>query len=147
MAGKINHASHVIPCIRLFCARILESMCGKKESELIKITCDIKADLAWITKFGHELNARTLMIRPPPTRQIFADSCLLGGGGHDDERFYEIKYSDSTTKADHISQLEAVNSMLSVRALSEYYPKDTHIELFCDNMATILTFSGFKGKD
>ena len=88
-----------------------------------------------------------MMDKPRPTEIIKADSCMEGGGGHDTHRYYSIVYTPRITVAHHISQLEVINCLLAFRTLSSHYTPGTHVELICDNMATIMSFSGYRGRD
>lgn len=75
------------------------------------------------------------------------DSCLQGGGGFDEKRCYGFTYTERISQAYHISQLESLNAMFAIRALAKFYPKDAHVELHCDNIATVYTLSQFKARD
>lgn len=147
LVGKANHISQIIPSTRLFINKLLEGMRGAKVGDRIKISKGMQEDMDWMSRFLHEINTRSMMEKPEITEVIEADSCLLGGGGFDGKHFYSITYTSTMTKAYHISQFEALNCMFALRALGKKYPPKSHIEIRCDNIATIWTFAGYKARD
>ena len=146
LLGKINHFSQVIKPARLFMARLLATLRTSYKLQSFPLDKEAKADMKWMLKYMSVTNTRSMMAPPPPDMTIYADSCLQGGGGHNATHFYSLQYSSQTSARHHISQLEALNCLIALRTLGTK-TTNHHIEICCDNSATIMVFTHHRGRD
>ena len=146
LLGKVNHFSQVIKPARLFMARLLATLRGSYTMLSVPLDEEAKADMRWMLRYMLSCNTRSMMDPPPPDMRIFADSCLQGGGAHTDTHYYSLQYSSAITSHHHISQLEALNCLVALRSLGNK-KLNKHIEICCDNSATIMVFTHHRGRD
>ena len=144
--GYINHLAKVVRAARVFIARLLAAL-RAATSDVIIVTPPVKADLAWFSRYMSKYNARAIIPHARTVLRIWADSSLSGAGATDGARFYSYVYPDSIANYHHITQLEAVNVLAAVRA----FVSDAHaagsVQVFCDNMASVSSYSSGRARD
>ena len=145
LAGRINHLAKACKPARLFMARILAYLRGHSPA-YTAISQGVRPDLRWFLDFLPTYNGISLIPPATPSFNIEADSCLKGGGALGDGVCYMYAYPPQLLEA-HISQLEAINCMATVRAIITPDHRGTTVLVECDNSAAVAVFSSGKGRD
>lgn len=145
LIGSINHLGKAVSHARLFMNRLLESL-RDAETSVIPICDQIRADLNWFVTFLSAYNGKTMIITGQPAMVIEADSCLIGAGATNGQQCYKYVYPASFKHTYHITQLEAINCLMAVRRFAAQY-RNSIIEVRCDNLAAINTFTHSRGRD
>ena len=144
--GHVNHLSMAVPPARLFMCRLLAALRGN-HSGMVEVTEAVRADLAWFEKFLRNYNGRSIIPHHRHVRSIWADSCLMGGGGTDGFGYYSYEYPPIVRNDRHISQLEALNLLAAARAFITRADEGGTVTLHCDNQSTVDVFSNGRAKD
>ena len=144
--GFINHLSKVVRAARTFIARLLAALRASTDG-VIQVTKQVKADLAWFSRYLKQHNARAIIPHGRTVLRIWADSSLQGGGATDGKRYYAYKYPPGVASTHHITQLEAVNVLAAVRALVADEHAGGVIEVYCDNSAAASSYSSGRARD
>lgn len=143
--GSVNHVAKCVWGARLFMNRLLS--CLRECSErFVHVDAEILADLEWFDKFMIRYNGCNIIPGTHVFAHIYVDSCLVGAAGLCDNRCYMYKYSHRISSSFHITQLEALNCLMAVRAFTGNVTGKT-IQIHCDNLATVMTFSNSRGRD
>ena len=146
LAGRINHIAKVCRPARLFMSRILMYLRGHPPG-YTKVSEGTKADLRWLNRFLPEYNGVSILPKEQPIRSIEADSCMIGGGAASGDKCYMYKYIPPLLGEMHISQLEAVNCVAAIRAFISSADRGNTVEVKCDNMAAVSTYTSGRGRD
>ena len=146
LAGRINHVAKVCRPARLFMSRILMYLRGHPPG-YTKVSEGTKADLRWLNRFLPEYNGVSILQKEQPIRSIEADSCMIGGGAASGDKCYMYKYIPPLLGEMHISQLEAVNCVAAIRAFISSADRGNTVEVKCDNMAAVSTYTSGHGRD
>ena len=146
LAGHINHVAKVCRPARLFMSRILMYLRGHPPG-YTKVSEGTKADLRWLNRFLPEYNGVSILQKEQPIRSIEADSCMIGGGEASGDKCYMYKYIPPLLGEMHISQLEAVNCVAAIRAFISSEDRGNTVEVKCDNMAAVSTYTSGRGRD
>ena len=144
--GYINHLAKVVRAARIFVARLLAALRAAK-GDAISVTPHVKADLAWFARFLATHNARAIIPHKRTVLRIWADSSMQGGGATDGERCYAYRYPDRLADHHHITQLEALNVLAAVRTMVSKAQAAGVIEIYCDNSASISSYSSGRARD
>lgn len=144
--GSINHLAKAVRHARLFMNRLLDTL-RETPGERVMVCDQIKADLGWFETFLDQYNGKTIILTGEPTMVIEADSCMVGAGATNGTQCYMYTYPDKFKDTYHITQLEAMNCLMAVRALAGRRYNNTIIEVRCDNLPAISVFQNSRGKD
>lgn len=149
LAGRLQHIAKCIRPARRFMARILLALRETPARGRHLIRQDLKLDVAWFSKFARIFNGTVLI--PPLGRDqwvIECDSSLKAGGGHSPGGFYSAPYSDQLLlKGYSIAQLEALNLVTALKALSPPVPAHYDIIVNTDNITSQQVLESGSGKD
>lgn len=144
--GSINHLSKAVQGARLFMNRFLECLRGV-EGDRVEVNHEMTADIKWFLSFLRRYNGKTIVNDGHPKLFIEVDSCMIGGGGTDGVRAYTYKYPHAMTTSFNISQLEAINCLIAVRALVDGRYHNQLVSIACDNLGAICVFQNSRGRD
>lgn len=145
LIGHVNHLSKGVQAARLFMNRLL-CMLRNTLHNSTRVSHELGKDLDWFEGFLAQYNGRSMILPPEPVAQIEADSCLIGGGARLGTYCYAVKYPREIASSMHISQMEALNCLISARVLLRGW-KDVCIELICDNQGATSCLASGKGRD
>ena len=144
--GSINHLSKAVEGARLFMNRLLAAL-RESEGDLVRVDHDIKSDLQWFEKFLPTFNGKAIINTGKVSKTIEVDSCLIGGGGADGRSCYMYKYPEGMTESFHISQLEAINCLIGIKALTGPQQANSVVIVECDNLGAVYVLQNSKGRD
>lgn len=144
--GSINHLSKAVRYARLFMNRLLDALRGAT-GDRIPICDQVNADLNWFDRFLEDYNGKTLIVTGAPIMTIEADSCMVGAGATNGTQCYMYKYPDMLRETYHITQLEALNCLMAVRAFVSSRHANSIIEVRCDNLPAVTVFQNSRGRD
>ena len=146
LIGLANHLAKVVRAARIFICRLLAAL-RAATGNTIRVTPDIRADLAWYARHLAHADGRAVIPVNRVVLRVWADACLKGAGASDGSRYYEHVYSAKFTAAHSIVHLEAVNCLAAARV----FTRDTHaggtIEIMCDNRPSVDAFTSGRARD
>ena len=146
LIGLANHLTKVVRAARTFICRLLAALRGAA-SDHIRVTREIRADLAWYANYLSASNGRAIIPTDRIVMRVWADACLKGAGASDGKRFYEHAFSPSFTASHHIAQLEGLNCLAAVRAFVTPDLAGGTIEIMCDNRPSVDAFTSGRARD
>lgn len=146
MVGSVNHLAKAVQGARLFMNRFLDCLRGVTGNR-VEVSTEMLADIEWFLHFLKRYNGKTLVNDGQPRLFLEVDSCLVGGGGTDGTRAYMYQYPPAMTQAFNISQLEAINCLIAVRALVDSTCHDKLVSIACDNLGAVSVFQNSRGRD
>ena len=82
LIGLANHLSKIVRAARTFICRLLVAL-RAANSNIIRVTPDIRADLAWFTRYLAQYNAKAVVPTERVVLRIWADACLKAAGASD----------------------------------------------------------------
>lgn len=144
--GSVNHLSKAVQGARLFMNRLLDCLRGMV-GNTTHVGKEIHDDLNWFRVFLRDFNGRAIINDGIPRTTVEADSCLIGGGGHNGSHAYMYKYPAAVRSSFHISQLEALNCLIAIRALLDDSHNNSVVQVNCDNQAVVSSIQSSRGKD
>ena len=148
LTGKLVHISKCIPPGRKFISRILTALRATPDGHYININRDFRSDVRWFLEYAMSSNGVALI--DPPREEILleCDSCLEGGGGHSDKAYFSMPYDDRHKAAfTHITQLEAVNLLITYRTLSPIKCAGSKVVILTDNLSSKYALTTGRTKD
>ena len=146
LIGLANHLCKVVRAARTFICRLLAAL-RAATSNVIRVTRDMKADLAWYAKYLAASNGRAIIPADRIVMRIWADACLRGAGASDGKRYYEFVFSPAFTASHHIAQLEGLNCLAAVRAFVTSDLAGGTVEIMCDNRPSVDAFTSGRARD
>lgn len=146
IVGSVSHLSKAVQGARLFMNRFLDCLRGVTGNR-VQVSEQMLADIQWFLAFLSQYNGKTIVNDGKPHLFIEVDSCMIGAGGTDGSRAYMYKYPQAMTATFNISQLEAINCLIAVRALVDRSYHNKLVSIACDNLGAICVFQNSKGKD
>ena len=144
--GSINHLAKVVRAARLFIARILAAY-RAATGDRVSVTRQVKADFKWFARYLSSANGRAIIPHNRVVLRVWADACLEGAGASDGENFYSFKFPAATTKAHHITHLEALNCVAAARAFVSNAHAGGIVEVHCDNRPAVDAFKSGRARD
>lgn len=145
--GKINFMGKAVKPARLFMSRVLATLRENHNNERIPVDMPMVADMNWFKKFLTKYNGRSMIKSSAPSKIIYADSCMTGGGATDMVEFYEFVYPAKVSTIYHITILEALNCLISLRVLLHDDDNHKKVRLCCDNLSAVYTLTSGRAKD
>lgn len=143
--GSINHLAKAVRYARMFMNKLLDALHEARTYRIM--VCDqIRADLNWFHTFLEAYIGKTFIVGGNTILTIEADSCLIGASTTDGQSRYMYTYPSAFKNTHHISQLEALNCLIAVRALVSKEHANSVIEIKCDNLPAISVFQNSCGK-
>lgn len=143
--GSANHLAKCVQGARLFMNRLLHCL-RSATGDSITVDNEMKADFMWYKQFLFQFNGKALINPRAPDIIIEVDSCLTGGGGISEKRCYMYEYPKALAEGLHISQLEALNCLIAVRA-SLFRQRNKTVLIKCDNLGAVCVFRNSRGRD
>ena len=77
-----KHLQKIVRAARTFICRLLDAL-RATNSNIIRVTPDIRADLAWFARYLAQYNANAVVPTERVVFRIWADACLKGAGASD----------------------------------------------------------------
>lgn len=145
--GKVNHISACVAPARAFSNRLLDDLRDHHGEKYFALSPQAIKDLQWFTKFLAKYNGRSIMKPGTPEWVIEADACPSGGGATDFSFYTSYPFPQKISSTYHISILECLNCLVSLRIFVTKERHHTTLELRCDNMPTIMVLSRGGAKD
>lgn len=105
------------------------------------------ADVLWFRQFLPTFNGKAIIKSGDRVMIIEADSCLKGGGAMNGRAAYMYAYPGKMHVSIHITQLEAINCLIAIRALVNDSCNGKIVQVHCYNLAVIHSFHNNKSKD
>ena len=118
LAGKLNFISNCVRPARRFMNRILEALRQAHDQDAITVTEELRRDVAWFRDFANQSNGKLLIEPKLPCLVLECDACPRGGGGFSDTDYYSLIFPQTFQNQYHISQLEAMNSIVAIKTLT-----------------------------
>lgn len=116
------------------------------EGKIIRVDRKIRADIDWFKQYMVSCNGTNMINHDKIDMVIQVDSCLIGAAGICGNSCYMYRYPVCVAASFHISQLEALNCLMAIRAFTSHL-HDRVVEVHCDNMPAVMTFSNSRGRD
>ena len=130
-------------------SRILAALWNAPYRGKHPVPLDLRLDIGWFNTFARRFNGIVLL--PPADRDtwvIQCDSSLKAGGAHSPAGFYSATYTISyLSKGYNIVQLEAINLIMALKALSPPEPSRFNIQVNTDNMTSQQVLETSSGRD
>ena len=96
--------------------------------------------MSWWVEFTPKFNGTSLIFEPDwsqPDEVLSTDSCLSGGKGFAQGRFFHWEFPREITELNlNINQLECLTLVVAVKLWQKYFPRK-RILLQCDNMTMV----------
>ena len=146
LIGLANHLAKVVRAARTFICRLLAAL-RAATTDLIRVTRDVRADLAWYARYVATHNGRAIIPHDRIVLCIWADACLCGAGASDGKRYYEHVFTRQFSAAHHITQLKALNCLAAVRLFAGKECEAGTVEIICDNRAAVDAFTSGRARD
>ena len=146
MLGQLLFVAKCVRPARVFVSRLLESL-RQATNTSIKVTEDMRADLAWFIQFCGEWNGVGIIAPAAPDRVIMVDACLSGLGGTDGQYAYGLQVAPVQDGAANITELEAANVVVALHTLLGEKDRGSHILVRCDNFATVQALRSGRAKN
>lgn len=143
--GSINHISKCVRGARLFMNRLLSAL-RQCNGATLEVDHEIRADIAWFDQYMISCNGTTMINHRAPDIAIQVDSCLVGAAGICGEACYMYQYPRAMSERFHITQLEALNCLMAIRAFTGEMSNKV-VEVHCDNMPAVMAFTNSRGRD
>ena len=146
LIGLANHLSKAVRAARIFICRLLATL-RAENNDVIRVTPDVRADLAWYARYAATHNGRSIIPNERVVMRVWADACLRGAGASDGARYYEHVFTKPFTDAHHIAQLEGLNCLAAVRVFVDETSAGGTIEVMCDNRPSVDAFTSGRARD
>lgn len=136
LAGKLAHISSCVRHARKFIGRILAQLRSTPKNQRRKIGRELKKDLLWFKTCALALNRKQIIQLDWPTFIIECDACLTGGGGFSQSHYFATPFPGKWRERYHISQIEAINTLVAFKTLVPPYLTKSVITIKTDNSAS-----------
>jgi hypothetical protein len=153
LIGKLQFVGRCVRGSRVFISRLLNTLSSlKRQHHRFRPSSQFKKDIIWWAKFVRSFNGVTLipdMIWSKPDQVFSTDACLTGGGGWSNhKKFFWFKFPDFILNKSgiHINYLELLVVVVACRVWFHHIV-NKRIQIYCDNMATVLTINSGRTKD
>ena len=137
LIGKLVHVAKCVELARVFISGLLEALRSFGDRWYIKVTHEMKMDLAWFNEFLIPWNRCSLIPKHNPTKVMQVDACLTGVGAIDGRAAYATQLAPDHDPVAKITALECANI---VNALHTFItPQDAcgHIIVQCDSLSSV----------
>lgn len=145
LIGYVNHIAKCVRGARLFMNRFLAAL-RNSSGGVVDVDREIRADIAWFKQYMITCNGTTMINHDRIDLIIEVDSCLVGSAGIAQGACYMYRYPTKVAAAFHITQLEALNCLMAIRAFTSDLCNRV-VQICCDNMAAVMTFTNSRGRD
>ena len=140
LAGLLNFACKCVKSGRIYLSRILNFLRSLPKFGYRTIPQPVREDIRWWKEFAQEFNGVSLIVNKDwskPDHVVSSDSCLVGGGGFAQGKFFKVEYSKifNQQKMD-INQLECAMLTISLRLWGKCFARE-RIQMWCDNRVTV----------
>ena len=146
LIGLANHLAKITRAARIFICRLLAAL-RAATSDAIRISKEVKADLAWFARHLSHADGRAVIPHHRIVKRVWADACLVGAGASDGKQFYEYVFPPAFADQHHITHLEALNCVAAARTFVGHDLAGGTVELMCDNKPAIDAFSSGRARD
>ena len=146
LIGLANHLSKIVRAARIFICRLLAAL-RASTSDAIRVTAEIRADLAWYARYLSAHNGKAIIPAERVVMRTWDDACLKGAGASDGQRYYEHVFSHNFTAAHNIVHLEATNCLAAVRIFTGRALAGGTVEVMCDNRPSVDAFTSGRARD
>lgn len=149
LVGRLIYISNCVRPGRKFIARILMTLRAMADREWTTIGQEFKADVKWFLEYAKEANGVFLLPVNVTQFNVFCDSSLHGGGGHDHTSYFTWKYTNAhKSKYTDIHHLEAINVLVAYKTLvPNTINRPGSVCIWTDNMASSLALETGRTKD
>ena len=147
LAGKLNHIALCILPARRFMSRILTALRSAPQTGYVKVTPDVRRDVAWFSDYAEACNGRYLLRPITGSFIIECNACLEGGGGFSDTRFYSTRFPLQWMLDHHMSHLESLNLIIAIKTLIPDGLICTEVIVRTDNIASAYALTTGKARD
>lgn len=143
LAGKLNFCASVVYGGRVYSRRIIDTInLLKADDHKVRLTGDIRADIAWWQAFMSQFNGRSMLLDKQAIQSVFTDSCAIAAGGiFNGDWFYcnwELDWPLVSNM--HINSKEILAVYLAVcRWAPDWRNKRIYIQ--SDNVTTVATIN------
>ena len=146
LIGLANHLCKVVRAARVFICCLLAAL-RAATSNIIKVTPDIRAGLAWYARHLSCGDGRAIIPQERVVLRIWADACLRGAGASDGRCYYEHVFTPSFAARHSIVHLEAANCLAAARTFVSRDHAGGTVEVMCDNRASVDAFTSGRVRD
>lgn len=136
LAGKLAHISTCIRHARKFTSRLLNQLRSTPRNHRHRVGAELRKDLAWFQACATKLNSKQIIQMDWPCFEIECDACLSGGGGFSNRQYYSTQFPHEWRERYHISQIEALNTLVAVKTLLPRDLANHIIRIKTDNAAS-----------
>ena len=102
-------------------SRILSALVHAPQSGHVKVSGEVRRDVAWFSDYASICNGRYLLRPTVGQFVIECDACLErgegGGGAFSTTSYYSIRFPLQWVVDHHVSRLEALNLIIAIKTL------------------------------
>jgi hypothetical protein len=143
LAGNLKWAASVVYGGRVFLRCIINAFCAlKHKSHKMRLSWDIKQDIAWWHRFLDTFNGKSLLLHLTPITSLSTDACTIGAGGTwNDDWFYCNWEMDLPSAASlHINEKELLAVIIAAHRWAPYWANHT-VKFLSDNSVTVYSIN------
>ena len=137
LIGKLMHVAKCVDPGRVFNSRLLEALRAFGDRHFIKVTDNMKKDLAWFQEFLVPWKGLSLIPKSTPHKVIQVDACLTGIGATDGRAAYAARVTPDDNPVANITEMEAVNVIIALHTFVTEHDAGGHILVQCDNLPVV----------
>ena len=141
LIGKLVHVAKCVEPARIFISRLLDALRAFGDRLYIKVSQDMRADIAWFAEFAHSWNGVSLIPPLSPHKIIQVDACLTGVGATDGRTAYAARVAPDHDVVSNITEIEAANVVIALHTFITEEDAGGHIMVQCDNAAAVQVFT------
>ena len=144
--GKLLYVAKCVNPARTFLSRMLQ-VYREAKGWFVKVTPDVRVDLAWFLEFCIQGNGTAIIPPPQPDRHIQVDACLSGVGATDDTYCYSGQVLGEQEGSFNITELETINVFIALHTFLTEKDRGSHVLIECDNLAAVQALKWSRAKN
>ena len=137
LIGRLVHVAKCVEPARIFISRLLQAFRAFGDGNVIKVTSDMRADMAWFLEFMVPWNGVSLIPSATLHKTIQVDACLTGIGATDGNAAYAARIAPDTDPVANITEIEAANIVIALHTFITDADAGGHVHIQCDNLPSV----------
>ena len=137
LIGRLVHVAKCVEPARIFISCLLQGLRAFCDRSYIKVSDDMRADLAWFAEFLAPWNGLSLIPKPTPHKVIQVDACLTGIGATDGTTAYAARVAPDDDPVANITEIEAANIVIALHTFVTDQDAGGHLLVQCDNLPAV----------
>ena len=137
LIGRLVHVAKCVEPARVFISRLLQALRAFGDRAFIKVTQDMRSDLAWFVEFLVPWNGVSLIPQTAPHKTIQVDACLTGVGATDGTAAYAARIAPDDDPVANVTEIEAANIVIALHTFITDEDAGGHVLVQCDNLPSV----------